>query len=186
MGVGTLKPYVLRWKILNSEEDDDFLQKQKKNPDDYMPDIVFKALREILDGPLNKAGMVRSVYVKVDKGVLFEIRPHVRIPRTLELLQKSRVCSTNGEILLHVLEEPVTCHLPINSCVIGLCYHSKKLVDLVDYVSAASDDLQLVFVVGAMLHGSIRKEYTDDLIADVFRDFIAGRCEEKSEKNVSI
>lgn len=36
----------------------------------------------ILDSPLNKAGRVRAVYVKTEKGVLFEVKPHVRIPRT--------------------------------------------------------------------------------------------------------
>lgn len=36
----------------------------------------------ILDSPLNKAGRIRAVYVKTEKGILFEVKPHVRIPRT--------------------------------------------------------------------------------------------------------
>ncbi|TQE13061.1 hypothetical protein C1H46_001436 [Malus baccata] len=86
------------------------------------------ALRSIFDSKLNKAGMVGAVYVKTDNGVLFEIKPHVRIPRTcrrfcgvmLELLDKKciRTKDTN-EILMRVIAEPVTRHLPVNSRVVG-------------------------------------------------------------------
>lgn len=38
----------------------------------------------ILDSPLNKAGRVQAVYVRTEKGVLFEVKPHVRIPRTFK------------------------------------------------------------------------------------------------------
>ncbi|XP_020204886.1 ribosomal RNA small subunit methyltransferase nep-1-like [Cajanus cajan] len=70
------------WKILNSDEDAQFLLKQNKNLNDYRPDIIHEALRCILDSPLNKAGMVGAIYVKIDQGRLFEVKPHVRIPRT--------------------------------------------------------------------------------------------------------
>ena len=36
----------------------------------------------ILDSTLNKAGKLKALYVRTEKGVLFEVKPHVRIPRT--------------------------------------------------------------------------------------------------------
>ncbi|TQD83454.1 hypothetical protein C1H46_031000 [Malus baccata] len=161
-----------RWKILDSEEDADAL-KQKKDENNYQPGVVYQALRAIFDSKLNKAGMVGAVYVKTDNGVLFEIKPHVRIPRTcrrfcgvmLELLDKKciRTKDTN-EILMRVIAEPVTRHLPVNSRVVGLSYSSEKVVDIDDYVNSASDELNLVFVVGELAHGKIN-EYTDDFIS---------------------
>ncbi|XP_054804087.1 uncharacterized protein LOC129307220 [Prosopis cineraria] len=165
-----------KWKILSSDDDAHLLLNQKKNLNDYRPDIVHEALRSILDSPLNKAGMVAAIYVKIDKGVLFEVTPHVRLPRTckrfcgviLELLQKSRVrAKDTNEILLRVLEEPVTRHLPVNSHIVdaGLSYNSEKLVDIQDYVSAVSAAVSPVYVVGAMVNGSVRKDYMHDHIS---------------------
>ncbi|KAL2330984.1 hypothetical protein Fmac_018565 [Flemingia macrophylla] len=116
-----------KWKILNSDEDAQFLLKQKKNLNDYRPDIIHEALRCILDSPLNKAGMVGAIYVKIDQGRVFEVKPHVRIPRTcsrfcgviMELLQKSVVrAKETNDVLLRVVEEPITRHLPINSYIV--------------------------------------------------------------------
>lgn len=163
-----------KWKILSSDDDAELLLNQKKNLNDYRPDIVHEALRSILDSPLNKAGMVAAIYVKIDKGVLFEVKPHVRLPRTckrfcgviLELLQKSRVrAKGTNEVLLRVLEEPVTRHLPVNSHIVGLSYSSEKLVDIEDYVSVVSDAVSPVYVVGAMVNGSVKKDYMHDYIS---------------------
>ncbi|XP_065880114.1 uncharacterized protein [Euphorbia lathyris] len=161
-------------KLLNSEEDADFLLKQGKKLNDYRPDIVYEALKGILDSPLNKLGMVGAIYVRTDSGVLFEIKPHVRIPRTfkrfcgiiLELLEKSCIRDKDtGDVLLRVLKEPVTRHLPEKARVIGLSYNSPKLVDLDSYVSVAADDASLVFVVGAMVHGEVGKDNCEDYIS---------------------
>ncbi|KAM1781430.1 hypothetical protein COP2_040971 [Malus domestica] len=46
----------------------------------------------------------------------------------------------------------------------GLSYSTEKVVDIDDYVNSASDELNLVFVVGAEAHGQIN-EYTDDFIS---------------------
>ncbi|TKY69274.1 Ribosomal RNA small subunit methyltransferase NEP1 [Spatholobus suberectus] len=163
-----------KWKILNSDEDAQFLLKQKKNPNDYWPDIIHEALRCILDSPLNKAGMVGAIYVKIDQGGVFEVKPHVRIPRMcnrfcgviMELLQKSSVWAKDtNEILLHVVEEPITLHLPVNSHIVGLSYTSEKLVDLEAYVSDWSNDLSPVFVVGTMVNGKVKGDYMHDYIS---------------------
>ncbi|XP_021908405.1 ribosomal RNA small subunit methyltransferase NEP1-like [Carica papaya] len=70
------------YQLLNSDDHANFLRKNKKNPADYRPDITHQALLTILDSPVNKAGRLQAVYVRTEKGVLFEIKPHVRIPRT--------------------------------------------------------------------------------------------------------
>ncbi|MED6149176.1 hypothetical protein PIB30_059961 [Stylosanthes scabra] len=131
------------WKILNSDDDASLLLKQNKSFNDYRQDIVFEALRSIIDSPLNKYGLVGAIFVKIDGGALFEIKPHVRISRTckrfcgliVDLLQKSCVrAKDTNEVLLRVVEEPVTNHLPVNSHIVGLSYSSEKLVDIDNYV----------------------------------------------------
>ncbi|KAJ0963438.1 hypothetical protein J5N97_028560 [Dioscorea zingiberensis] len=137
-------------------------------------DISQGAIRSILDSSFNKAGMVRAIYVKINNGVVFEVKPYVRLPRTckrfcgimVDFLQKARVCSGDGnEALLRVIEEPVTRHLPSNSRIIGLSYGSEKLVNLKNYVSALNDDLNLVFVLGPMNCGDIKMDYVDEFIS---------------------
>ncbi|GKV41688.1 hypothetical protein SLEP1_g49186 [Rubroshorea leprosula] len=148
--------YMQSNQILNSEDHANFLRKNEKNPADYRPDIIHQALLSILDSPVNKAGRLQSVYVRTEKGVLFEVKPHVRIPSTykrfagimLHLLQKLSITAVSkGEKLLHVIKNPVTQYLPLNSQRIGLSYGSEKLVKMKDYVKAIDDDTYLVFVV---------------------------------------
>ncbi|EEF30840.1 Nucleolar essential protein, putative [Ricinus communis] len=162
------------YQILNSDDHANFLRKNNKNPADYRPDIVYQALLSILDSPLNKAGRLQAVYVKTEKGVLFEVKPYVRIPRTykrftgimLQLLQKLSITAAGKrEKLLRVIKNPVTQYLPVNSRKIGFSYSSDKLVKMSNYVAAVDDDVGLVFVVGAMAHGKIDCDYIDDFIA---------------------
>ncbi|KAF2302097.1 hypothetical protein GH714_032713 [Hevea brasiliensis] len=161
------------YQILNSDDHANFLRKNNKNPADYRPDIVYQALLSILDSPVNKAGRLRAVYVKTDKGVLFEVKPHVRIPRNINdllelcLLQKLSITAVGKrEKLLRVIKNPVTQYLPVNSRKIGFSYSSEKLVKMNKYVAAVSDDVDIVFVVGATAHGKIDCDYIDDFIAN--------------------
>ncbi|XP_077252696.1 uncharacterized protein LOC143892116 [Tasmannia lanceolata] len=151
-------------KILNSDDHANFLRKHKRNPADCRPDIVHQALLAILDSPLNKAGKLRALYVKTEKGLIFEVKPYVRMPRTFkrfcgvmsQLLQKLSISATSKrEKLLHMIENPVTRHLPVNSRKIGLSHCSEKLVQLWDYVGAASDDATFVFVVFSIFYNCL-------------------------------
>ncbi|WVZ59674.1 hypothetical protein U9M48_009784 [Paspalum notatum var. saurae] len=157
-------------QILNSDDHANYLRKQNRNPADYRPDIIHQALLAIFDSPLTKAGRLQAVYVKTEKGVLFEIKPHVRIPRTFkrfcaQLLQKLSITAVGKrEKLLNVVKNPVTRYLPVGARKIGLSFSAEKSVNLFEYVAKSSDDEPLVFVVGAMAHGKIDKEYTDDYI----------------------
>ncbi|RYR61911.1 hypothetical protein Ahy_A04g019161 [Arachis hypogaea] len=69
------------------------------------------------------------------------------------------------EVLIRVLEEPVTRHLPVNYHIIGLSYSSEMLVDIDDYVCDLSDDVTPVFVVGAMVNGKVKRDNTHDYIS---------------------
>ncbi|KAM3699604.1 hypothetical protein ACJW31_05G038000 [Castanea mollissima] len=164
------------YQLLNSDDRAYFLKKNNKNPADYRPDIVQQALLTILDSQLNKSGMVQAVYVKTEKGVLFEVKPYTRLPRTFkhfcglmslfDLLQKLSIIAVGKrEKLLRAIKNPVSRYLPVNSRKIGLSHSSEKLVSINNYVESADSDIDLVFVVGAMAHGKIDKQDTDDLIS---------------------
>ncbi|XP_057430769.1 uncharacterized protein LOC130723676 isoform X2 [Lotus japonicus] len=162
------------YQLLNSDDHANFLRKNNKNPGDYRPDITHQALLSILDSPLNKAGRLQAVYIKTEKGVLIEVKPYVRIPRTfkrfsgvmLQLLQKLSISAAGKhEKLLRTIKNPVTQYLPVNSRKIGLSFSSEKLVNMNDYVSTVPSDMNLVFVVGAMAHGKVETDYTEDYIA---------------------
>ena len=82
--------------------------------------IDAQCLLTLLDSPLNKAGLLQ-VYIHTAKGVLIEVNPHVRIPRTfkrfsglmVQLLHKLAIRGANGpEKLLRVVKNPVTDYLP--------------------------------------------------------------------------
>ncbi|XP_038891816.1 ribosomal RNA small subunit methyltransferase nep-1-like [Benincasa hispida] len=118
-----------KWKILDSWRDQQFLLKHKKNLKDFCPENVRQPLLDIFDSRVNKAGKVGAVYVKIDDGVLFEIKPHARIPRTynrfcgliLDLLKKRCIrAEDTNEVLFRVLNEPLSQHLPRNSRIIGV------------------------------------------------------------------
>ncbi|XP_073157550.1 uncharacterized protein [Henckelia pumila] len=185
-----------KWVVANGIDDEAALRRQNKNPDEYMSQTVHVVLKAILDSPLNKYGLVGAIFVKIADGSLFEVKPHVRIPRTLarfsglmlELLEKSRIrTSDTHETLMHVVVEPVTRHLPANSRIIGISKRSPKLVDVADFVNASRDDTHLVFVIGMSTSGEINRPHTDDVIsvtdypvdATTCIDLICGACEEK-------
>ncbi|GJT43051.1 ribosomal RNA small subunit methyltransferase NEP-1 [Tanacetum coccineum] len=162
------------YQLLNSEDHANFLKKNNRNPAEYRPDISHQAILNILDSPLNKAGKLRALYVRTEKGVLFEIKPHVRIPRTfkrfagimLQLLQKLSISAVGKrEKLMRVIKNPVTQYLPVNSRKIGFSHSSEKLVDMHDYVATLDKDATLVFVVGAMAHGKIENDFIEDFIS---------------------
>ncbi|KAM3193520.1 hypothetical protein ACQJBY_070261 [Aegilops geniculata] len=171
-------------QILNSDDHANYLRKHNRNPADYRPDIIYQALLAIFDSPLTKAGRLQAVYVRTEKGVLFEVKPNVRLPRTpkrfcglmSQLLQKLSITAVGKrQKLLNLIKNPVTQYLPVGSRKIGLSYSADKSVKLNDYVAECSDDEALVFVVGAMAHGKINSEYTEEYIR-ISSDPLSAAC----------
>lgn len=60
-----------------------------------------------------------------------------------------------------VIKNPITSHLPTGRRKIGTSFHSDKLVDLRSY----AEDKPIVFVIGAMAHGSIKVDYVEEEVA---------------------
>lgn len=162
------------YQLLNCDDHGSYLGKHKKDPALYRPDITHQALLTILDSPLNKAGKVKAVYVHTVKNALIQVNPKVRLPRTfkrfsglmVQLLKKLSIRATNGpEKLLQVIKGPVSRHLPVGAPRIGFSPSAESLQDMHQYASSLSEELPVVFVVGAFAHGEIDTSYVDKEIS---------------------
>ncbi|KAK0443080.1 Alpha/beta knot methyltransferase [Desarmillaria tabescens] len=105
----------VKYTLLNCDDHQGILAKTGRDIADARPDITHQCLLTLLDSPLNKAGLLQ-VYIHTAKGVLIEVNPHVRIPRTfkrfsglmVQLLHKLFIRGVNGpEKLLKVIKNPV-------------------------------------------------------------------------------
>ena len=161
--------------LLNCDDHANFLRKHKKDPAEARPDILHQCMLILLDSPLNKAGLLR-LYVRTERGVLIEVSPSIRIPRTFrrfsglmaQLLFKLSIRASNGPTkLLKVIKNPVTDHLPPNARIYLLSV-TGDLTNMADFVSkelpkSASGKLEpCVFVAGAMAHGKVEPDYDVD------------------------
>jgi rRNA small subunit pseudouridine methyltransferase Nep1 len=109
--------------LLNCDDHQGFLRKHNRDPAESRPDILHQMMLILLDSPLNKAGLLR-LYVRTAKGVLIEVSPQIRIPRTfkrfaglmVQLLHKLSIRAANGpHKLLKVIKNPIVDHLPPNA-----------------------------------------------------------------------
>jgi len=160
--------------LLDCDNHKNFLLKHKRNPGDYRPDILHQCLLILLDSPLNKAGMLQ-VYIRSQKGVLIEVNPQIRIPRTykrfaglmVHLLHKLSVSAVDSPVkLMRVIKNPITDHLPPGSRKVCASVRG-KLVNMNDYVPKLPMDPPTVFVFGAMAHGSVEEvvDWAEECIA---------------------
>jgi rRNA small subunit pseudouridine methyltransferase Nep1 len=129
-------------------------------------------LLSLFDSPLNKAGLLQ-VYIKTKNNVLIEINPKCRIPRTFkrfsglfaQLLTKYKIrASESSEILLKVIKNPISDHLPMGSPIIATSEKS-RLVDIDEYVSSLNKGMPVIFVVGCMSQGDLDIDYSNDSIS---------------------
>jgi rRNA small subunit pseudouridine methyltransferase Nep1 len=88
-----------------------------------------QCLLTLLDSPLNKAGLLQ-IYIHTSRGVLIEVNPCVRIPRTfrrfsglmVQLLHKLYIRSDHGpDKLFRVIKNPVTDYLPPDCLKLSTC-----------------------------------------------------------------
>ena len=119
---------------------------------------------------MNKAGKLQ-IYIHTAKGVLIEVSPTVRIPRTfkrfaglmVQLLHRLSIRSTNSqEKLLKVIKNPITDHLPPNCRKVTLSFDA-EVVGVRNYIADLGPKESICVFVGAMAKGN-------DDFADAFKD----------------
>ncbi|KAK9466100.1 Alpha/beta knot methyltransferase [Lipomyces arxii] len=163
-----------RYALLNCDDHQGLLKRMQRDIADARPDITHQCLLTLLDSPINKAGKLQ-VYILTAKGVLIEVNPSVRIPRTfkrfsglmVQLLHKLSIRSVNShEKLLKVIKNPITDHLPTKCRRITLSSDAKPL-KVQDYVQTLEPDESICVFVGAMAHGTddFADEWVDDKIS---------------------
>ncbi|KAG5189146.1 Alpha/beta knot methyltransferase [Tribonema minus] len=159
----TVKTRRGEFQLLNCDDHKSLITKKSgKDPADLRPDIVHQELLALLDSPLNKAGRLQ-VYVHTGKGVLVEVSPQTRIPRTfkrfsglmVQLLHKLKIRAANSNAtLLRVVKNPVTRHLPAGAriygmSVVGTLYNPRL------FAAQLPEDVPIVLYVGAMAQGHL-------------------------------
>jgi len=145
---------------LNCDDHQGILAKMGREIAHARPDITHQCLLTLLDSPLNKAGLLQ-VYIHTARGILIEVNPSVRIPRTfkrfsglmVQLLHKLSIRSVNGnEKLLKVIKNPITDHLPPDTWKITLTFEASP-VKLSEYLPTIAHERPVAIFIGAMAHG---------------------------------
>lgn len=164
----------VKYTLLNCDDHQGILAKMGRDIADARPDITHQCLLTLLDSPLNKAGLLQ-VYIHTAKGVLIEVNPHVRIPRTfkrfsglmVQLLHKLSIRGVNGpEKLLKVIKNPVADYLPPDTFKITLSGEAPTK-RLSRYLPAIPPSHSIAIFVGAMARGKddFADAYIDDKIS---------------------
>jgi len=158
------------FELLNGDDHGQYLRKHNRDPALCRPDIAHQCLLMLLDSPLNRAGRLQ-VYVHTAKGVLIEINPQTRIPRTykrfaglmVQLLHKFSVRASDGPMkLLKVVRNPITDHLPLDCIKYGTSFSSEFLIKPEELVHPEKN---VAIVVGAMAHGKVSVDYTEKTVS---------------------
>ncbi|CAN3375031.1 hypothetical protein DIURU_005167 [Diutina rugosa] len=162
-----------KFALLNCDDHQGLLRKMGRDIAEARPDITHQCLLTLLDSPINKAGKLQ-VYIQTARGVLIEVNPSVRIPRTfkrfsglmVQLLHKLSIRSVNSEEkLLKVIKNPISDHLPTKCRKVTLSFDA-PVKRVQDYVSTLADDESICVFVGAMARGkdNFADEFVDEKI----------------------
>ncbi|XP_031780376.1 ribosomal RNA small subunit methyltransferase NEP1 [Nasonia vitripennis] len=155
------------FELLNCDDHAGILKKNSREPGSSRPDITHQCLLMLMDSPLNRAGLLQ-VYIHTEKNVLIEVNPQTRIPRTfkrfaglmVQLLHKYSVRASDGPMkLLKIIKNPITDHLPVGCKKLGMSFSAKKVTHPRELVPA---DEPIAIVVGAMAHGQVKADYTEE------------------------
>ncbi|PKS07062.1 hypothetical protein jhhlp_005659 [Lomentospora prolificans] len=158
-----------KYSLLNSDEHIGVMRKMNRDISDARPDITHQCLLTLIDSPINKAGRLQ-IYIHTAKGVLIEVSPSVRIPRTfkrfaglmVQLLHRLSIRSTTSqEKLLRVIPNPITDHLPPNCRKVTLSFDA-PLVRVKDYIDTLGPQESCCVFVGAMAKGA--DNFADELV----------------------
>ena len=163
------------YELLNCDDHKMLHKKMKRDFKLSRPDITHQVLLTLLDSPLNKSGHLK-VYIHTEDNTLIEVSPHIRIPRTfkrfcglmVQLLQKMKIRAAGGagggRVLLKVIKNPVTRHLPTGCRKIGTSVDG-KLISPADLVASLDQEEPVVFVFGAHSHGNVNADYVEEEVA---------------------
>ncbi|KAM7183230.1 Alpha/beta knot methyltransferase [Rhypophila sp. PSN 637] len=163
-----------KYSLLNSDEHIGIMRKMNRDISDARPDITHQCLLTLLDSPINKAGRLQ-IYIQTAKGVLIEVSPAVRIPRTfkrfaglmVQLLHRLSIKGANSqEKLLKVIQNPITDHLPPNCRKVTLSFDA-PLRRVREYVDSMGPSESICVFVGAMAKGAdnFADAYVDEKIS---------------------
>lgn len=162
-----------KYALLNCDDHQGLLRKMGRDIAEARPDITHQCLLTLLDSPINKEGKLQ-VFIHTARGVLIEVNPSVRIPRTfkrflglmVQLLHRLSIRSVNSEEkLLKVIKNPISDHLPTKCRKVTLSFDA-EIRRVQDYVSTLDDDESICVFVGAMARGqdTFADEYVDEKI----------------------
>ncbi|XP_022653958.1 ribosomal RNA small subunit methyltransferase NEP1-like isoform X2 [Varroa jacobsoni] len=121
-----------RFELLNCDDHLKQMKKHGKDPAHARPDITHQCLLMLFDSPLNRAG----------------------------LLQMSVRAADSSVKLMKIIKNPVSDHLPIGCKKLTMSFHAEKTVHPRELVPASGEPV--VLVIGAMAHGSVDVDYTED------------------------
>jgi rRNA small subunit pseudouridine methyltransferase Nep1 len=159
------------YELLNTDQHMKQIKIYRKDPAFCRPDITHQCLLMLFDSPLNRAGLLQ-VYIHTESNVLIEINPQTRFPRTfprfaglmVQLLRDFRIRSQDGpQKLLKVIKNPILSHLPVGCKKYGTTFQSPKLVQPQELVP--QDETPVVVVIGAMAHGQVEVDYTEEVVS---------------------
>ncbi|GAB6030789.1 18S rRNA pseudouridine methyltransferase [Chamberlinius hualienensis] len=159
-----------KFELLNCDDHQNTLRKSGRGNVAGRPDIVHQCLLMLLDSPLNRAGLLQ-IYVHTERNVLIEINPKIRIPRTLkrfsgvieQLLRKFAIrAADRPEKLMKVIKNPATEYFPAGSRKYGTSFSADKLVHPRELIPK---DEPVVVVIGAMAHGQVEVDYTEEVVS---------------------
>ncbi len=149
-----------KFALLNCDDHQGLLKKMGRDVSEARPDITHQCLLTLLDSPINKAGKLQ-VYIHTARGVLIEVNPSIRIPRTfkrfsglmVQLLHKLSIRSVNSqEKLLKVIKNPITSHLPDKCKLVTLSFDA-PVQRVQDFAKTVDEDESICVFVGAMARG---------------------------------
>ncbi|KAK0235037.1 Nep1-domain-containing protein [Armillaria nabsnona] len=136
----------IKYILLNCHDYQGTLVKTGRYIADARPDITHQCLFTLLDSPLNKAGLLQ-VYIHTAKGVLIEVNPHIRRPRTFKRFSG-----------LVRYKNPVVDHFPPNTIKLTLSGDAKTQ-RLSQYLATLPQTHNIAVFVGAMARG--RNDFAD-------------------------
>lgn len=162
-----------KYALLNCDDHQGLLRKMGRDIAEARPDITHQCLLTLLDLPINKAGRLQ-VFIHTARGVLIEVNPSVRIPRTfkrfsglmVQLLHKLSIRLVNSEEkLLKVIKNPISDHLPTKCRKVTLSFDA-EIKRVQDYVETLDEDESICVFVGAMARGqdNFADEFVDEKI----------------------